>query len=171
VFDTDDEFDNDRVKLPSPWPFFERSVESPTKFKCTLCPHLASALSKSNDAGLRLHLGRVHGMQHMLYPSQKTFGNGEHRDAQKTKLDDAAIKAIIRDARPFGDFRKPGMQYFLATAVAGYRGPHGKTVARRVNALHKKYVPLVRKALSQFRFVSLTADVWKNSRLIIKWHF
>jgi hypothetical protein len=122
-----------------------------------------SASSKYNDSSLRKHLGTVHHMRDVLYPSQK----GEFKAMEKRvkELNDAAIQAIILDSRSFGDFRRPGMQLFLAIALPGYRGPHRHTVSRRIHQMYDQYCVKLKSLLSTISSVSLTCDLWQIRKM------
>lgn len=121
-----------------------------------------SATNTHNQSSVRKHLGNVHHMREYLYESQK--GEPAHIQKHKKMLDDAAIKAIILDSRPFGDFRKPGMQLFLERALPGYRGPHRTTVSRRIRPMYDTYCVELKKYLETIPSVSLTCDLWKLMR-------
>jgi len=93
----------------------------------------------------------------------------------KKKLHNAAINCIVKDGRPFGDFRREGMKKFLSIAVPGYIGPHRTTVARRLHHLYLQYRKDLRGILMKLSDISLTTDLWKNSRhshfIVLTAHF
>lgn len=122
-------------------------------------------MCEKSDSNLRSHLGKVHNMREFLYPSQLPISR--RKDAlipaeEKKKLNEAAINAIVRDALPFNHFKKPGMLKFLSTIKPGYKGPHRKTVRKRLEKLYWKRRQTIRKILSNVSSVSLTADLWKS---------
>lgn len=117
-----------------------------------------SAVNKQQDSSLRKHLGYQHLMPQFLYDSQK--GGYEAMNKKKKVLDDAAIKAIILDSRPFGDFRRLGMQHFLGVALPGYKGPHRTTVRTNMDPMYTKYCKDLKRYLEKVTSVSLTCDIW-----------
>lgn len=102
-------------------------------------------------------------MTEVLYPSQ--IGEYASINRRTQELNEAAIQAIIIDSRPFGDFRRPGMQLFLAEALPGYRGPHRNTSSRRVHLLYDRYCVELKKYLATIDSVSLTCDLWQIRKL------
>lgn len=56
------------------------------------------------------------------------------------------------------------MSQFLSTALPGYKGPHRKTVRRRIAALYSLYTAKLRLLLPKVGLLALTSDLWKNSR-------
>ncbi|CAF1329931.1 unnamed protein product [Didymodactylos carnosus] len=78
--------------------------------------------------------------------------------------DDAAIKCIVRDSRPFNEFRRPGMKIFLEQATPGYRGPHSKTVRRRLVPLYLQKQHDLKHQLSIVDHIALTTDLWQSGR-------
>lgn len=81
---------------------------------------------------------------------------------RKRKLDEAAIRCIVQDGRPFGGFRKQGMAAFLAAVAPGYFGPHERTVQRTIKRLHSTKLFELRERLRHVEGVALTADLWKR---------
>jgi hypothetical protein len=58
-----------------------------------------------------------------------------------------------------------GMQHFLQAAFDGaYKGPCTKTVRSNLERLYLSYRKDLRLAMSMFKYVSLTADMWSNTR-------
>ena len=103
-------------------------------------------------------------MEQFLYPSQKKQRESK-RDlpAHKVKeLHEAAIKCILEDSRPFGDFRKEGMRRFLSIAVPGYVGPHRVTVQKRLKPLYHEMRQKMKEELKKVNHVALTTDFWKS---------
>jgi hypothetical protein len=124
--------------------------------------------SAGNDANLRKHIGLKHKRLEYMYESQKrnitvSAKNVEKHNFNRKMLDQAAIYAIVLDSRTFGDFRKPGMQYFLSRAVPGYKGPCRKTVRKYLKIMYRKYRTQLNEQLKAAKYVSITTDVWKNS--------
>lgn len=65
-----------------------------------------------SNANVKRHLVNVHGTIELMPKSRSTSSTSSTIpfDAyRKAKLDEAAIKCIVLDSRPFGDFRKIGM--------------------------------------------------------------
>jgi hypothetical protein len=104
-------------------------------------------------------LGTVHHMTDVLYPSQR--GEYASINRRQKELNEAAIQAIIVDSRSFGDFRRPGMQIFLAVALPGYRGPHRNTASRRTHKLYDQYCIELKNYFVTIDSVSLTCDLWQ----------
>jgi hypothetical protein len=104
-------------------------------------------------------------MTEFLYPSQKHQYQPKLKSIsieEKKKLDDAAIEAIVQDTLPFNHFNKRGMMNFLSIIKPGYRGPHRKTVRKRLERLYQQKRQLIKEKLSTVSFISLTTDVWKS---------
>ncbi|CAF1216161.1 unnamed protein product [Adineta ricciae] len=145
---------------------FEKLVDG--SYKCTLCVNSDKVFSKNNensDSNLRSHLGKTHRMQDFLYPSQKAQHQPKPKmisSGEKAILDAAAIEAITQDSLPYNHFRKKGMTKFLSLMKPGYRGPHRKTVSKRLSLLYQEKRKLIKEQLSSVHNVSLTADVWKS---------
>ncbi len=61
-------------------------------------------------------------MYEVMYNSQRQQSApklDQIKPEKKRELDKAAVDCIITDARPFGDFRRPGMSKFLNTILPG----------------------------------------------------
>lgn len=83
---------------------------------------------------------------------------------RKKELHAAAIECIVRDGLPFGTFRKPGMAFFVKTAVPGYLGPDRKTVRQRISALYTSHVIKLQSVLPTVGPLALTCDMWRSSQ-------
>ncbi|CAF3321825.1 unnamed protein product [Rotaria sp. Silwood2] len=125
----------------------------------------------NSDSNLRFHLARQHKLTHVLYPSQRSRQQVKPQLLSgdwKKKLDNALIYAVIKDFRPFGDFRKAGFQHFLQVVLpdTNYKGPHRTTIRKRMAALYR----LCRKALidelSSVSDIALTVDSWSSPRRV-----
>ena len=130
------------------------------------------------DANLRKHIGTVHKMEQYLFKSQKKDHDVMQQSISsdlKRKLHNAAIDCIIQDGRPFGDFRRKGMKKFLSIAIPGYVGSHCTTVARRLHKLYLQHRKVLKHILMKLDDISLTTDLWKNSRhthfIVLTAHF
>ncbi|PAA79670.1 hypothetical protein BOX15_Mlig008590g2 [Macrostomum lignano] len=92
-----------------------------------------------------------------------------------SRLDEAAIKAIIQDGRSFGDFRKKGMQGFLQAILPGYMGPRRQKVTDRVDSLFEEKVAMLKVRLEAPTVVNFTTDLWTDrtnmAYMIITCHF
>ena len=66
---------------------------------------------------------KTHNLNQYLYESQKTetTKQPEISPSRKNEIDVAIIECILEDARPFGDFSKPGMLKLLNVIVPGYK--------------------------------------------------
>jgi hypothetical protein len=127
--------------------------------------------SSYSDANLRSHLARHHKLAHLLYPSQRTRHPVQTKNLTsdwKKKLDDALIYSIIKDSRPFGDFRKAGFQHFLQVVLpdSNYKGPHRATVRKHLATLYSSYRKALIDELSTVSDIALTADSWSSPRRI-----
>lgn len=103
----------------------------------------------------------------MLYPSQRSRYQIKPQALStqlKKQLDDALIYAIIKDSRPFGDFRKTGFQHFLKVILpdTNYKGPHRTTVKKRMATLYKSYRQVLIDELSSVSDIALTTDCWSS---------
>ena len=132
--------------------------------------HTLSFLSKTIRCGLhtnsniRRHLANVHGKKELISKSHRSSSVPSVSPKKKRQLDEAAIRSIIMDARPFGDYRRAGMQSFLQVAVPGYYGPSSRTVKRSLAKLYVKKRKEVKDELSNINSVSITTDLWKSAR-------
>ena len=93
----------------------------------------------------------------------------------KRELDSAAIKCIVKDGLPFGSFRRTGMQHFLNAIKPGYYGPSRQTVRKRLDKMYKERRSTLKENFKKIPFISLTTDMWMNSRrhhfLVITAHY
>ncbi|CAF4269871.1 unnamed protein product, partial [Rotaria magnacalcarata] len=82
----------------------------------------------------------------------------------KKTLDDALIYSIVKDSRPFGDFRKAGFQHFLQVILPGtnYKGPHRVTVKKRLVNLYSSYRRKLIEEFSTINHIGLTVDAWTS---------
>lgn len=119
-------------------------------------------------------------MQEFLFPSQMRRAPGLRRKSKiapilKKKLDLAAIQCILDDGHAFGMFRRPGMQQFLDVLLPGYHGPTRKTVKNHLRQLYKQHRSSLRDQFEKIEHLSLTLDLWRNSRrtyfLVITAHY
>ncbi|CAF0959405.1 unnamed protein product, partial [Didymodactylos carnosus] len=99
-----------------------------------------------STANIRKHLGSKHGKVHLTYKS--TLQSSKRvRAFNKSALDKAAIKCIIRDE-----------------ATPNYYGPSSRTVKRRLHALHMDGRKKLKDELRSIDNMSLTCDLWSSSR-------
>jgi hypothetical protein len=67
-----------------------------------------------------------------LYESQrKTFSSIDDSNLKKT-LNDLILNAIVKDSRPFNDFRKEGMKDVLNFLVPDFKPQSRQTVSKKV---------------------------------------
>ncbi|CAF1265007.1 unnamed protein product, partial [Didymodactylos carnosus] len=119
----------------NPSPVFEYAEPiTPNDFQCKLCSKHYRC-GTGTTANICKHLANSHGITRLLYKSQKTSASVIPNETKKL-FDDAAIRCIVKDSRPFNDFRRPGMQLFMKEGIPGYRGPHSRTVRRRLLSLY-----------------------------------
>jgi hypothetical protein len=136
----------------------------------TCVKNTLSFLSKTIRCGLhtnsniRRHLANVHGKKELISKSNRSSSVPSVAPKKKRQLDEAAIRSIIMDARPFGDYRRADMQSFLQVAVPGYYGPSSRTVKRNLARLYAKKRQEVKDELSNINNVSITTDLWKSAR-------
>ena len=71
------------------------------------------------NSNIRRHLANVHGKKELISKSHRSSSVPNIAPKKRRQLDEAAIRSIIMDARPFGDYRRAGMQSFLQVAVPG----------------------------------------------------
>ena len=116
-------------------------------------------------------MARHHQLTQYLYPSQRPqyqFKNQVLSAGFKKKLDNALIYAVVKDCRPFGDFRKPGFQHFLQVAFSNsnYKGPHRTTIKKRMASLYRSYRKALIEEFSTVDDIALTADSWASPRRV-----
>jgi hypothetical protein len=104
-----------------------------------------------------------------MYPSQKkvkTLTNNEpvSKDEAK-KINEAILECIIEDSRPFGDFRKPGMQKFLKKFWPNFVPWHQKTITNKLRSRYIKYKKQLKALFANISDISLTTDAWKRKNL------
>ncbi|CAF4146899.1 unnamed protein product [Adineta steineri] len=92
--------------------------------------------SSGSNANIRRHLINIHGVTELKFDDDPEIPNKQFDAHRKAILDEAAINSIIIDSRPFGDFRKTGMQNFLTKALPGYIGPHENVVRAKIKKLY-----------------------------------
>jgi hypothetical protein len=120
-----------------------------------------------STTNLRRHLGFVHNRSDLLYDSQRKEYKPKPSSLSndfKKELDEKLVYAITVDSRSFGDFSRPGMKSFLATAIPGYKPLHRTTIRKRICTLYKEHRRKLREILQKIPYLSLTTDVWKNNR-------
>jgi len=103
--------------------------------------------------------------KHFLKSKDKTEQITMQPRLQKL-LSDAAIECIIRDARPFNDFEKEGMRYFLEKAIPVFKPPGRHNVAKILKYKYKRFFKQLKKLLAKPSHIALTADLWLNRRMI-----
>lgn len=103
------------------WQYFERVADShPLKAKCKTCSEQLSTPNYGTSS-LKRHLLQRHNLQQ--FASNKV--SGRHTTpirlskVEKKRLDDLAVKAIIKDSRAFGDFHKSGLKSFIDALKPG----------------------------------------------------
>ena len=72
---------------------------------------------------------------------------------------------MIKDARPFGDFSKPGMLDVLNLLIPGYKPQERHTVAKHLSKQYKIYRKYLTEYLSHIKHLALTTDMWKSKHL------
>lgn len=107
-------------------------------------------------------------MKEFMYNSQKSKSDLPNSiPIQRIKeLDEALVNCVIEDARPFGDFSKPGMVNFLKIALPGYTPPERHTVTIRLAKKYKKYRSQLTEYLKLINHLALTTDLYKNKHLV-----
>ncbi|CAF1161663.1 unnamed protein product [Rotaria magnacalcarata] len=136
---------------------------SNVEYECNVCSK-AIRCSVDSNASIRRHLLNVHRVDDVNPKSGEPKLIIQIDPFRKSKLDEAAIKCIIVDSRPFGDFRKRGMRDFLAAAVPGYPGPHERTLQRNIKKLYANKLFELREKLKNVQYVCLTTDLWRRPR-------
>ncbi len=124
-----------------------------------------------SDANLRKHLSSaVHQIPNVLFKSQINTNSKSDTtpisSERKEELYAAAVNCVVEDGLPFNVFRRPGMSKFLSTLMGGFRGPHRKTVRKRIGILYSLYRVKLRSVLSEIGVLALTTDLWKSKRNI-----
>ncbi|CAF3331156.1 unnamed protein product [Rotaria sp. Silwood2] len=170
---------NRKEKLKKrPIDYFTRTDDN-AKVKCSICLH-EYKYDPFSDSNLRSHLGFKHGLYNYLFPSQIKQRERHERKSTisphlKQQLDAAAIECIVKDGLSFGTFRRAGMQHFLETIEPGYRGPTRQTVRKHLDKKYQERRSLLKNKLKDVPHISLTTDLWVNSRrhhfLVITAHY
>lgn len=123
--------------------------------------------SDRSDTNLRSHLFYRHNKHDLLYESQKEqkpikdVSNKIDTD-KKILIDKKLVESIIKDARPFGDFKKRGMLEFLKELSPNYKPLSRQTVAKRLKKNYKEYITNLKLILNQINKIALTSDLWQN---------
>jgi hypothetical protein len=103
------------------WEYFHRCVSiGPLKAKCLKCDK-ELLTPNYGTSSLKRHLIQIHGLKQfnsteVTHSSTTTVSLSK---TEKEKLDSLAVDAIIKDARTFGDFQKPGFKKFIDTLRPG----------------------------------------------------
>ena len=130
-------FDNKKFinNISSKYPHVRQYFEIEKKEDKNKIIHMATCLFDKNckriitmnnnsDINLRSHLGLMHGYTDVLTEGQKRKRNlidSSCSKEEKSKIDDAIVKCICEDSRPFSDFSKPGMRELLKILKPGYK--------------------------------------------------
>ncbi|CAF3770512.1 unnamed protein product, partial [Rotaria sp. Silwood1] len=162
-----EDFNNNKNLQKQPIEYFTR-VNGTDRVKCTICSRECK-YNPFSDTNLRSHLGFKHVFYCYLYPSQIKQRENLEKKASilphvKKELDIAAIKCIVKDGLPFGTFRRPGMQHFLDIIKPGYCGPSRQTVRKHLDKMYQERRSPLREKFKTVPFISLTTDLWMNSR-------
>lgn len=136
---------------------------SSNEYKCKLCLKTYRC-SRGTNANIRRHLAQTHGKAKFFSKSQVPDTSAPLLPGRKKLVDEAAITANIVDSRSFRDFRQPGMQYFLRTAMPGYFGPDARTVQRNLKNSYNEKKKSLKEELASVQCVSFTADTWRCGR-------
>ena len=116
-----------------------------------------------SNSNIRRHLALIHGKIQLACKSH-LIPRAKFSLEKKRLLDKIAIDCIILDSRCWGDFKRPGMIKFLATAVPGYTGPSSRTVQRRMSKLYSEKYKDFKDELAEAANVSITADLWQSKK-------
>ncbi|CAF1685048.1 unnamed protein product [Rotaria magnacalcarata] len=147
--------------------YFDEQING---FKCKICNKVYKA-TKLSDSNLRKHLSSsCHKIPNVLFKSQ-TYDNSKPNlttisSERRKDLNDSIIDAVVQDGLAFDTFRRPGMAKFLSVAIPGYVAPHRKTIRRRIATLYSLHTKKLRDLVPRLGFLSLTSDIWKNSRQV-----
>jgi hypothetical protein len=93
-------------------------------------------MGNNSDINLRSHLAFAHGRKDLLTKGQikKRSKNAKnqitHRE-EKEQIDEAVLKCIYEDSRPFNDFCKPGMRQLFKVLKPNYKPMSKQTVRKR----------------------------------------
>ena len=105
------------------WDYFKQViVNGILKAEC-LHDNCKIQLSMPNmsTTSLRRHLHNVHRLDEFKIYKKDLHKNRKKKlpPQVKKQLDELLIEAVVRDARPFTDFDKPGLKKFLQYALPG----------------------------------------------------
>lgn len=116
------------------------------------------------NSNIRRHLANAHGLVQLKAKSHPSRSGVTFDPFRKKKFDEAAIRCIVRDGRPFGEFRREGMAAFLEVVTPGYFGPHERTVQRTIKRLYSAKMFELRERLRHVENVAITVDLWKRPK-------
>jgi hypothetical protein len=71
-------------------------------------------------------------MKEVLYESQRKSLNTIDDSSLKTTLNDLILDAIIKDSRPFNDFRKEGLKSVLNFLAPEYNPQSRQTISKKI---------------------------------------
>ncbi|CAF4052930.1 unnamed protein product, partial [Rotaria magnacalcarata] len=126
--------------------YFDEQING---FKCKICNKVYKA-TKLSDSNLRKHLSSsCHKIPNVLFKSQ-IYDNSKPNlttisSERRKDLNDSIINAVVQD---------------------GYLAPHRKTIRRQIATLYSLYTKKLRNLVLRLGFLSLTSDIWKNSRQV-----
>ena len=109
-----------------------------------------------------------HGLTKYLNESQKNKKTKTKHDLLPDRIKEInqkLIDCVIKDARPFGDFSKPGMLDVFKLLIPGYKPQERHTVAKHLSKQYKSYRKYLTEYLSHIKHLALTTDMWKSKHL------
>ncbi|CAF3271287.1 unnamed protein product [Rotaria sp. Silwood2] len=130
-----------------------------------------------STSSLRRHLHNVHNLNEFKSTTNNVLKNQRKKLPVhvKKQLDQLIIEAVVRDARCFTDFDKPGLKKFLQFALPEYKPPHRHTIQRNIKRLHVVYFKSMIDSLSNISYIAITTDFWsdkkQNSYLVLTGHY
>lgn len=103
------------------WQHFERVTDVfPLKAKCKTCSE-ELATPNYGTTSLKRHLVQRHNLHQFASNkvSSRQATSTNLSKAEKKRLDELAVEAVIKDSRAFGDFHKSGIKKFIDALKPG----------------------------------------------------
>ena len=116
------------------------------------------------NSSIRRHLANTHGIVQLKAKTHPSRSGVTFDPFRRKKFDEAAIRCIVRDGRPFEEFRRKGMVVFLEVVTPGYFGPHARTVQRTIKRLYSVKMLELQERLRHVESVAITTDLRKRPK-------
>ncbi|CAF1384341.1 unnamed protein product [Didymodactylos carnosus] len=162
----------------SVWYHVDKIPNNAHKAKCKLCSREYSRKG-GNTTGIRKHLFYKHGIQEFMPktsdPNTKLKSGDKYSPSGKRRLNEIAIKCVVKDGRSFGDLSKPGLCELFDAIAPGFRPPHRNTVQKNLKRLRQSATQKLKQQLRSVDFLGVTSDFWSDARnvsyLVLTGHY